>query len=108
MEGLRVEFHPTDITSSGYDWANINLGIDRVGKARCKIENDVFIIYSINVFPDYEGQGIGKAFVMESQRQFRKVVADRVRYTAIGFWEKLGFVDNHDGNWVWTLPDINK
>lgn len=105
MEGLIVDFHPTDIVSSGYDWANINIGDNRVGKARCKIAGDMFVIYSINVFPEYEGHGIGKAFVLESQHHFKIVVADRVRYTAIGFWEKLGFVDNHDGNWVWTLED---
>ena len=38
------------------------------------------------------------------QGHFEKVIADRVRDSAVGFWETMGFHDNHDGNWVWHQP----
>jgi len=100
-ENIKIEFIPRDTLKSDYDWANISFGDERVGKARCKILGDTLIIYSINIFPEYEGRGFGKTFVEHAKQNFSKIIADRVRFNAIGFWEKLGFVDNKDGNWVY-------
>jgi hypothetical protein len=36
------------------------------------------------------------------------VVADRVRPTAIGFWEAMGFRDNHDGAWIFLKNRIER
>jgi hypothetical protein len=37
-----------------------------------------------------------------AKRNFDEVVADRVRSTAIGFWEKMGFeADERHYNWIW-------
>jgi len=35
------------------------------------------------------------------QTDFYTIIADRVRYTAIGFWQKMGFEDKGDGNYIW-------
>jgi len=32
---------------------------------------------------------------------FDTIIADRVRYTAIGFWERMGFDSSNNGNYVW-------
>ncbi len=102
MENLFIEFIKKKIQQSDYDWANISFNNERVGKARCSIDDTVLIVYSINIFPEYAGHGYGKEFVDYSKLHFNTIVADRVRYTAIGFWERCGFVDNNDGNWIWT------
>ncbi|MFP4527280.1 MAG: GNAT family N-acetyltransferase [Candidatus Kapaibacterium sp.] len=102
-EDVRIEFIPREQQNSSYDWANIITGSERAGKARCKIKDDTLIIYSINVYQDFEGRGFGRQFVEEAKENFSKIVADRVRQTAIGFWEKLGFVpDKRRTNWIWT------
>jgi hypothetical protein len=35
------------------------------------------------------------------KNHFQAVIADRVRHSAIGFWEAMGFLDNKDGNWIY-------
>lgn len=101
MDGLLIEFQDRDSLHSEYDWANISFGNTRVGKARCKIDGDTLIIYSVNIYPEYSGHGYGTSFVEEAKTKFRRIIADRVRFTAIGFWDKVGFKDNNDGNWVY-------
>ena len=98
---LTIDFLSHEKQSSDYDWANINIGDDRAGKARCKIDGKTLIIYSINIFSEFEGNGYGKAVVEEGKKQFDIIVADRVRFSAIGFWEKVGFIKSNDGNWVY-------
>lgn len=100
MNDLVFEFPSKNIQHSEYDWVNFQYGEIRVGKARCLINGNTLIIYSINIFPEFEGHGYGKKFVQTAKNKFDIVIADRVRFTAIGFWEKMGFVDNNDGNWI--------
>lgn len=99
MKDLQIEFIPKTTQHSEYDWANLTFGEDRVGKVRCKIEGDKITIFSINVFSDYEGHGYGKHFVEYCKNNFNIVIADRVRFSAIGFWEKTGFHPLPDGNY---------
>ncbi len=99
-EEVKIDFIERNQQHSDYDWANITVADDRVGKARCLIEKKRLIIYSINIYPEYSGKGYGRIFVEQAAEKWDEIVADRVRATAIGFWEKLGFVNNHDGNWI--------
>ena len=105
-----VEFVSEAQQHSGYDWVDISSGGVRVGKARCRqsaptgTRGSRFTIYSVNIYPEFEGHGYGREFVEYCKAHFETVIADRVRYTAIGFWEILGFRDNQDGNWVWHQP----
>lgn len=101
MAGFIIDFLDRKTLNSKYDWANITFGNDRVGKARCLIEKNTLVIYSINVYPEFSGHGYGKGFVEEAKKHFDTIIADRVRFSAIGFWEKMGFVDNNDGNWIY-------
>lgn len=104
---LSIEFLPTAQQHSQYDWVDISSGEDRVGKARCKrtvsagTGKATLIIYSINIYPEWAGHGFGREFVDYCKRDFERIVADRVRHSAIGFWEAVGFLDNHDGNWIY-------
>ena len=51
---------------------------------------------------------------MSAKKSFDTVIADRVRFEAIGFWEKMGFVNEKDGNWAYRKkqhvfkPEMNK
>lgn len=101
MNDIKIEFISKNKQHSEFDWANINKGDTRVGKARCMINDNELIIYSINVFPEFEGNGYGKIFCEKAKEHFDTIIADRVRYSAVGFWDKMGFVDNHDGNWIY-------
>ena len=101
-EDLNIKFLSRELQHSEYYWANILHDSDMVGKARCLINGKTIIIYSITIFPEFEGNGYGKRFVEFAKKSFDIVIADRVRSEAIGFWEKMGFVNNNDGNWVYN------
>lgn len=96
---ISIRFTPKEEQKSEYDWADISSGSDRVGKARCTIKGTTIIIYSINIYPAWEGHGYGREFVDNCKSHFDVVIADRVRPSAIGFWEAMGFANDDDGNW---------
>ena len=103
MPGLVIAFISREQQKSEYDWANIFFNDSSVGKARCLINGDEFTIFSVNIYPEFQGNGYGKAFVDEAKRKYKKVVADKVRHGAVGFWENAGFVrDNEAANWIYA------
>ncbi len=99
MNEIKMDIHPAQGIKSEYDWLNLDVDDIRIGKVRCKISDKVLIIYSINIFEEYEGKGYGKYFIEAAKEKFEILIADRVRQTAIGFWEHMGFVACGDGNW---------
>ena len=88
-------------THSDYDWMNIDRGCTRVGKVRGRIGDQCVTICSINIFPEFERRGYAAHTVEMIKENFNAVIADRVRPTAVGFWEKMDFRDKHDGSYVW-------
>jgi len=86
---------------SNYDWMNIEHGSQRVGKVRGLIDGKTLTINSINIFPEFEGQGFARKTLNMFKKSFDTIVADRVRYTAIGFWEKMQFNSDDNGNYIW-------
>ena len=104
---ISIEFLSKEQQHSQYDWVNISSGNDRIGKARCKLnvpavkEKSAIIIYSINIYPEWEGHGYGREFVDDCKGHFEIIVADRVRPSAIGFWEALEFRDYKEGTWIY-------
>ena len=96
---ITIEFAPKEQQHSRYDWADISDGEKRVGKARCRIKGPTIIIFSINIYPEWEGHGYGREFVDYCKSHFAIVIADRVRYSAVGFWQAMGFCNDNDGNW---------
>jgi len=97
---LTFKLIPHKQQHSDYDWMNIDLGATRVGKVRGCVEDGSVTICSINIFPEFERQGYAKATIDMFKEHFDTIIADRVRYTAIGFWNKMGFVDRQDGSWA--------
>lgn len=91
----------------GYLWVNIDNGSVRVGKARVKKLTDKTIIKSITIFPEYERRGFARQAVDRLKASSRRLVADRVRATARGFWERMGFVDAGDGNYTWPAAGMS-
>ena len=103
MTCLNIKFISRKQQKSNYDWADISFNDSSVGKARCLINGDEFTIFSINIYPEYQNHGYGKAFVEDAKLHFNKIIADRVRYKAIGFWENVGFVkDGETNNWIYN------
>jgi len=100
-EELSIEFLLRDKQKSDYDWVNIDIGPERVGKARCLINGKTITIYSINIFPEFQGHNYGKEIIEEFKKSFDTIIADRVRNTAVGFWDKMGFIDAKDGTFVY-------
>ena len=86
---------------SNYDWMNIDLDTVRVGKVRGKINRNILIIFSINIFPEFERHGFASETVRMFKKEYKTIIADRVRPTAVGFWEKMGFIYHEDGNYIW-------
>jgi len=102
---LKIKFIPKKLQHSEYDWANIDVDGVRVGKVRCKLFDDSMTIFSINIFPDFERKGYAKEFVKQAKNHYDKIIADRVKYEAIGFWTKMGFKRLEDGNYLYKKAD---
>lgn len=83
----------------GYDRIDIDLPEVRIGNVRCRFMGEKVIVYSIQVFPEFQRNGYGKAAVDFLKQRYAVLVADRVRFTARAFWEKMGFEEHPDGNW---------
>ena len=84
-------------THSEYDWMNVFLDEEFVGKIRGKIQGKAITIYTITIFPEFQAHGTGRLVIERMQETFESIVADRVRFTAVGFWEKMNFVARPDG-----------
>ena len=103
MEGLVFQYLTREQQKSEYDWVSIQFEGCCVGKARCLIAGDEFTVFTINIYPEFQGNGYGTAFVESVKNNYSQTVANRVRSTAIRFWEKEGFSrDGETENWVFT------
>ena len=89
---------------AGYERIDLEVDQVRVGHVRCRFSIEKVIIYHIQVFPEFQGNGYGAAAIDMLKERFEYLVADRVRFTARGFWEKMGFVERPDFNWEWRRP----
>ncbi len=101
QDTLTIVFIDRKDQLSEYDWANISLGSERVGKARCLIQGKTLTIYSINIYPEYQGRHFGAEFVERAKKKYDTLIADRVRFNAIGFWEKMGFIKHDKDNYIY-------
>ena len=84
---------------SGYDRIDIDLPDARIGNIRCRLLGEKAIVYSIQVFPEFQRNGYGAAAIDMLKSRYPVLIADRVRFTAREFWEKMGFTANAEGNW---------
>lgn len=100
-EKLSIRMENIKEGDSSYCWVNIELGSARVGKVRIKKVYRRLIIKSINIFPEFERRGYAKQTVDLFKETAREIIADRVRGTAKGFWEKMGFSETRDGSYRW-------
>jgi len=98
---LTFKLTAQDKQHSDYDWMNIDRNGARVGKVRGLISDKLLTISSIIIFPEFEGHGFAKKTINMFKESFDTIVADRVRYTAIGFWEKMEFTPDDNGNYIW-------
>lgn len=55
------------------------------------------------VFPKFQGRG--KAAIAMLKERFQAQVADRVQFTAHGFWDHRGFLGQEDDNWIHSKPE---
>lgn len=84
-----------------YDWVDMDLPEARVGKMRCHLDDGRATIFTVMVFPEYQGRGYGRQVVDWLKGRVPLIEADRVRHTAVWFWEAMDFVERPDGNWEW-------
>lgn len=99
---LELTITPRD-SLDGYDRIDIDLPEARVGNARCRFLDEKVIVYSIQIYPEFQRNGYAKATIDMLKGRFCVIVADRVRFTAREFWEKMGFQEHPDGNWEYRL-----
>jgi len=86
---------------SDYFWVNIEVNGVRVGKMRLMPSKEKLTIQSITIFPEFQRKGYAKEVVDHYKGKYNEIIADRTRNTARGFWEKMRFVNNGDGDYVW-------
>ncbi|MEI6592739.1 MAG: hypothetical protein WCL47_05830 [Holophagaceae bacterium] len=84
-----------------YDWFDIEQAGTQVGKSRCRIEPEQFTVFSIMIYPEFEGHGYARAVVDHFKQGHAMVIADRVRFTARTFWLKVGFLPETIDRYVW-------
>jgi len=101
-DNLTIKTENVKQGDSRYCWVNIELGGARVGKARIKRNPGKIIIKNINIFSGFERRGLATYTVALFKKTAREIIADRVRLSARGFWEHLGFSDMGDGNYRWV------
>ncbi|MCD6347072.1 MAG: hypothetical protein J7L96_06610 [Bacteroidales bacterium] len=87
--------------NSNYDWLNIEYCGKRIGKVRGVIDWKKLIINSIMIFPEFEGRGFARKTIRMFMKLFDTIIADRVRNKAVGFWQKMQFESDKNGNYVW-------
>ena len=95
---LELSIIPRDALE-GYDRIIIERGKVRVGNVRCRFMGEKVVVYSIQVFPEFQGNGYGSAAINMLKKRYSVIVADRVSFTAQGFWRKMNFNELPDGNW---------
>ena len=83
----------------GFDRIDIDLPDVRVGNVRCYFDKEKMIIYSIQIFPEFQRNGFATATLDMLKKTHSHIIADRVRFTAREFWTKMGFKEQPDGNW---------
>jgi len=107
-ERLTFKLITHDEKHSDYDWMNIERNGIRIGKVRCLINGKTLTIYSINIFPEFEGCGFARETIGMFKKSFDTIIADRVRYKAIGFWKKMRFDPDNNGSYIWkkSAPKI--
>ena len=98
---LTIKTESVNKEDSRYYWVNIEIGDNRVGKARIKKIYRKIIIKNINIFPEFEGRGLARKTIDLFKDTAREIIADRVRSSARGFWERMDFSDTGDGNYRW-------
>lgn len=98
---MKLSLMDRDIQTSRFDWINIDRGPARVGKIRVLIEGRDLTIFSINIFPEFENNGYASKIINTFKASFNRIIADRVRYTAVEFWVKMGFVNAGEGRYVY-------
>jgi|JTFO01.1.fsa_nt_gb ribosomal protein S18 acetylase RimI-like enzyme len=87
---------------SAYDWSNIEYGSSRIGKLRTRQQEEELVIYSIQIFPEYQGHGFGTKIVEYLKHSYATLVADHVRPSAKGFWDKMGFIPVSTDQFMYT------
>ena len=90
---------PPRAPATVYDRIDIDLPQARIGNVRCRLMADKVIVYSIQVFPEYQKKGYGKAAIDMLKSRYGVLIADRVRFSARDFWERMQFKPRDDGNW---------
>lgn len=88
----------------GYDRIDIDLPSARIGNIRCRLRGEKAVVYSIQIFPEFQRNGYGAAAIDMLKARYPVLVADRVRFSAREFWEKMGFSERPDGNWEYRRP----
>ena len=102
--GLDLIRLPRRAEIGDYDWFDIEyLGV-QVGKSRCRIEADRLTIFSIMVYPEFEGRGFASSVIDYFKQEHDVIVADRVRPSAREFWARLDFVPESVDGYVWLRP----
>ena len=99
--GLELIQRPRRPELGDYDWFDVELDGTQVGKARCRIEPAQFTVFSIMIYPEFEGNGFARAVIDHFQREHPLIIADRVRFLARPFWTMVGFVAETIDRYVW-------
>ncbi len=109
---LQITITPHEPGPDTYDWIDLDLPDARIGKMRCRLEGRHATVYSVHVFPEYQGRGFGREIVDYLKERFEVIKADRVRPTAVAFWEHMGFRETKDGDWEFSrgtaVEDLDK
>lgn len=85
------------------EWVEIEQQGETIARVNILRKKSIVIIKFLTVHPKYERQGVASYIVNLFKRNHKEIVAQGVKYKAIGFWSKLGFSKDECGkNYKWS------
>jgi hypothetical protein len=100
-EALRIKSDRAFNKVSRYTWLNLEMGEQRVGKLRVDKADQRLVIHSLTVYVEFERNGYARRAVEFFKERHQEIIAADARAKARGFWQKMGFEDDGQGNYVW-------
>ncbi len=101
QQTLTLELLPHARENSRFNWWNVDCGHQRIGKVRGLIDGSKLTIHSIYICPKFERDGFTSEVVATFKSKFETIIADKVRHSARGFWQKMGFEPAQDDEYEW-------
>jgi len=68
---IKLDILLKESTHSDYDWINIYIDSTLIGKLRGKFGNEILTIYTVQIFPEYQGREFGRRVIELLKEEYK-------------------------------------